>query len=1332
MASGDAGDGVTPDVSFETFHRSATPLVSDDAAVEDTVSHLAAVAASIASMDAPMIERSLDFILFPVTAVMRRETEPNGDTATNPKAQARRIKTLEESLKCISTVMRRLEPGCGKPDFIADLFCDVVAVLARAGSDPSLDPSRSSDLEDLRLAAVTCASEVLRLVRPDTEHAVALTADRNLPAVGYAVSLLVQTAHLEAAAGARGSKVARSASLRTLRDLVMNTADPDVWSFFLPGIVSGLAKALHASSGSRSGEGSGPASAADDSSSTEAAIEALTAIVTCVLDDGVNVNIIKRRGEDGGDVRERLRRMMSGRTASDGTGGDDAGDEDDEKDDDVRGPPPTGADATEAAARLKTKRTARWLRETAPRVESVLAAALTPLCAHRKPSVRRGASAAATAVMRTCADTLRGATRTLLECALVARGDPWDSVSGPAALALDGLRRDGYVDDDALDEVILDALRRLPGLVRAGRGGGAGWGGGDGGIACARMAIAAMTTAGSQRVSDMFLTRYAVRSGACAGLAQCFAVSADLASVGRSNELRALGQLSGKENGGPNEEDGESSSAMIEGDDAGAPARTTMNVPVLPRHPPRMLHLSDPDRYSAVAAVARAMGRHCAAAHNGALAALVDAHLDALRDSLEDARSDGNEGNTLWQRSACAHIVVLNETIRGAGEVEPKRKAETVAASRGVLQEYLSREVWDLPTSFDDIPLDDISHSRGGLTLATLRDNALLTCLAAEGVGVVAQACGADFVRRGSFLPQALCPLLQKLGDPAATVSDTAGDVLAAIAAVGGFVHPTGTGGSDGGNNRVSREGPVSRLVAANADYVVDMLSRHLRHLDDHPGAARFFAAVLGRHTGAARRTLPLLHEPVRRALDSMGINARRKNWRHAGTFLGCLREVSDATEAEARALLEAANKAVDDIRPMHDLIEEMERVRSEHFDDEDTEEEGAAAAARMEASMRGVIDASAHSDRAKSVDIPAIIVEWNRRVRHESSLSRLVDGVLSSAAPLLESTDPRVRLAAAEVCSASLGAIAACDACSAPETAVYDTVKRLHPHDVPQTHGDNERPVRLLPRVHQLWPHLMMSLGHRLGPDILPEPFKASLELLRRCAEVSGGDFIARRMSTDAWPQLARVLKVGVKHADSESLVKRMETLYLGADGDTFFDDVRPDVDDDGLGGGKRGRETAGSAPQKTETVRRAIMKTLADIGAREQSRMALRDVAAAAVSVVAPFAVTSGSDGKSSPATAAPSPELISLARDAVKSLATVAPDAVWTALAVNATGHSGAPTPAAPRWTGRLGAGLPTLPSFRDIMPMHRAGGAITWEEAEACLDLLVECGMAIRTW
>jgi hypothetical protein len=250
-------DGATSDVAFAAFHSSATRLVSDDAA-EDTVSHLAAVGASLATMEDSVIERSLDFILFPVVGVMRRASEPEtNDADANPKARARRIKTLEESLRCVSQVLRRLEPGMGEPAFIGDLFCDVVAVLARSGSDPSLDDpssgtrssSSSADLEDLRLAAVTCASDVVRLIRPRTTHARALLADKNLPAVGYATSLLVRVAHLEASAGTKGSKAIRCAALATLRDLVRNTDDPDAWSFFLPGVVSGLAKALHAASG---------------------------------------------------------------------------------------------------------------------------------------------------------------------------------------------------------------------------------------------------------------------------------------------------------------------------------------------------------------------------------------------------------------------------------------------------------------------------------------------------------------------------------------------------------------------------------------------------------------------------------------------------------------------------------------------------------------------------------------------------------------------------------------------------------------------------------------------------------------------------------------------------------------------------------------------------------------------------------------------------------------------------------------------------------------------------------------------------------------------------
>ena len=174
--------------------------------------------------------------------------------------------------------------------------------LERAGSD--IGESRSSDLEDLRLAAVTCASEVLRLVRVDTEHAVALTADRNLPAVGYAGRSSCRRARERRAAPAR-SKVARSASLRA-RDL--------------SGCAAGSRRAVlpGPSTSSRATRRPPPPPARPRRCARIHRERRLRgggnrsprgAIVTCVLDDDVNVNIIKRRGEDGGDVRGEPRNV---------------------------------------------------------------------------------------------------------------------------------------------------------------------------------------------------------------------------------------------------------------------------------------------------------------------------------------------------------------------------------------------------------------------------------------------------------------------------------------------------------------------------------------------------------------------------------------------------------------------------------------------------------------------------------------------------------------------------------------------------------------------------------------------------------------------------------------------------------------------------------------------------------------------------------------------------------------------------------------------------------------------------------------------------------------
>lgn len=55
----------------------------------------------------------------------------------------------------------------------------------------------------------------------------------------------------------------------------------------------------------------------------------------------------------------------------------------------------------------------------------------------------------------------------------------------------------------------------------------------------------------------------------------------------------------------------------------------------------------------------------------------------------------------------------------------------------------------------------------------------------------------------------------------------------------------------------------VGHLVLANADYVIDSICRHLRHLNLNPHVPNVLAALLS-YIGVAYKILPLLEEPVR------------------------------------------------------------------------------------------------------------------------------------------------------------------------------------------------------------------------------------------------------------------------------------------------------------------------------------------------------------------------------------------------------------------------------------------------------------------------------------
>ena len=177
------------------------------------------------------------------------------------------------------------------------------------------------------------------------------------------------------------------------------------------------------------------------------------------------------------------------------------------------------------------------------------------------------------------------------------------------------------------------------------------------------------------------------------------------------------------------------------------------------------------------------------------------------------------------------------------------------------------------------------------------------------------------------------------------------------------------------------------------------------------------------------------------------------------------------------------------------------------------------------------MIQNSPHRAACAAINVPAIITDWCVRVRSAASSSALASDVLAASAPLLQSEDAKTRIRAADACREAVLALAVVERQAKEETATHETLKRLYPHDVPVIVSEAETPKKLLPRVHALWPHLVMSLGHRLGPAVKPDALKASLELLIATATASKGGFIARRVASELWPWLRRVIDRGVAH---------------------------------------------------------------------------------------------------------------------------------------------------------------------------------------------------------
>ena len=713
-------------------------------------SYLEAVSSAIVAMPPDALRQSLEYVLPPVVRVLRAETEALGrsgdadtpsDTPSEPlKRRAARLEALESAARCVSRVVRRAGRCGNSPDASLELFAALVSTLGRAveASDGSATrstttptnenadanaqsffaQSSSGALEHVRLAALDATRGALS-VFADADVTALVEKDANLPVLGYAVSLFLNVARAEAARGALGSRVLRREALAALAELVAaaargeallaskkqnrNTsralAAPSALAFFLPGVVSGCARAVAASVGSRAGHGAGPAGAAEDGAAAEAAAAALSTVCRAALADSDFVLRTRRVPPDGPDgpssqsisasaeaaaadraalaaelrgLAKRPAKHVHGasrrRVAEDASST--RPEEEAEEAEDPGFETTLDSNASPETSRLRVVRDSKWLAAAAPRVAAAASSAYAQLVTHAKPGARAAAARGALEVLETCGETLgETACVALLSAALVAARDPWRSASDGARANLERLFGTRTANDKnsekasfhraLLIRAFRESLRALPRAARresqsfdaTDEGGG----GGEGG-ACARRAAAALDLLDADALAETLLTDDGARRDVSAALAACFEMEPDVGHGVRGTS-RDLSRSTSRSGTGTNasfdvDRDARERSArwlvFFAGnggvpDEEGEPRaknalqKNTTLVPS-PVPPPRASFLSHSGLFAAVAGVARALG-----ANPAILPALLETHLRLVRETLAGARDAEEE-----------------------------------------------------------------------------------------------------------------------------------------------------------------------------------------------------------------------------------------------------------------------------------------------------------------------------------------------------------------------------------------------------------------------------------------------------------------------------------------------------------------------------------------------------------------------------------------------------------------------------------------------------------------------------------------------------------------
>ncbi|XP_061348789.1 uncharacterized protein LOC133294152 [Gastrolobium bilobum] len=775
--------------------------------------------------------------------------------------------------------------------------------------------------------------------------------------VGHWLSLLLKAADTEAARGQRGSSRLRIEAFKTLRVLVAKVGSADALAFFLPGIVSQFAKVLHGAKTMISG-------AAGSVESIDQAIRGLAEFLMIVLQDDANapaldIEVTSNFGSNESKSAHSLLEELRHLPLKDCAKTKDVEDRSVESEiiccsqtllQEVGKTDPDRENLS-----LHVNRTKDWMQKTSARVNKLLSATFPHICIHPSQKVRKGLVDAIKGLLLKCFYTMGESRLMLLESLCALAVDESDDLSSTAQDFLEYLFSENWkpvIERDAA-EIFIRHLEKLPKVVL----------GNEESLAVlhTQRLLTIIFYSGPRLLVDHLQSpvgaaRFLDVFSACLSHNSVFSGFLGKITSSRSSTLGYLPSIAELKSGSNffsyglpliNSVQCEAPKrSLIEEKSIQDPAKTAQKKYELPRMPPWFGYVGSTKLYQPLARILRIAGLSLVAdcRNEGLLCHVTEILLGYFRKLVSELRLK-EYNNESWQswydrtgsgqllRQASTTACMLNEMIFGLSDQAvndfarifhrsairkvqvqscklesfwkmPKDKglrSHLVDCIGGILHEYLSAEVWNVPV---ERGIADLQHNVvvEDISLYFFQDATMLHQVIIEGVGIFNLCLGRDFVSSG-FLHSSLYLLLENLSYSNYQVRNAADSVLQIISTTSGYQ-------------------TVGELVLENADYVIDSICRQLRHLDLNHHVPNVLASILS-YIGVAHKILPLLEELMRCVSMDLEILGRHQHPDLTIPFLKAVAEIAKASKREACLLPPQAESFAIDVRSIISNAEE-------------------------------------------------------------------------------------------------------------------------------------------------------------------------------------------------------------------------------------------------------------------------------------------------------------------------------------------------------------------------------------------------------------------------